>query len=37
MIINAGITEIVYENPYPDELAQELLSESNIIMRKFEN
>ena len=24
MLINAGITEIVYQNPYPDELSQEL-------------
>ena len=32
MIINAGITEIVYQNPYPDELAQEMLAESKIKM-----
>ncbi|MEG2982292.1 MAG: cytidine/deoxycytidylate deaminase family protein [Raoultibacter sp.] len=35
MIINAGITEIVYQNPYPDELSQELLAESGIALRVF--
>ncbi|MEF9841220.1 MAG: cytidine/deoxycytidylate deaminase family protein [Raoultibacter sp.] len=36
MIINAGITEIVYQNPYPDELAQEMLAESKIKMRVYQ-
>ncbi len=35
MIINAGIREIIYQNPYPDELAQELLVESGILLREF--
>ncbi|MEG0146914.1 MAG: cytidine/deoxycytidylate deaminase family protein [Raoultibacter sp.] len=35
MIINAGITEIVYQNPYPDELSQEMLAESGIALRVF--
>ncbi|WP_295997398.1 cytidine/deoxycytidylate deaminase family protein [uncultured Adlercreutzia sp.] len=35
MLINAGITEIVYQNPYPDELSQELLAESDILVREF--
>lgn len=30
MIINAGITKIMYLEGYPDELSQELLSEANI-------
>lgn len=30
MIINAGITKIIYLEGYPDELSQELLSEANI-------
>ncbi|MEG1512821.1 MAG: cytidine/deoxycytidylate deaminase family protein [Raoultibacter sp.] len=35
MIINAGITEIVYQNPYPDELSQEMLKESGITLRIY--
>lgn len=35
MIINSGIKEIVYQNPYDDELSRELLAESNIIMREY--
>ena len=35
MLINAGIVEIVYQNPYPDELAMELLGESDIILREY--
>lgn len=35
MIINAGIEEIVYQNPYPDELAMEMLEESGIKVRVF--
>ena len=35
MIINAGIEEIVYQNPYPDELSQEMLKESGIKVRVF--
>lgn len=36
MLINAGISEIIYRNPYPDELAMELLNESNIKIRIFD-
>ena len=36
MLINAGIEEIVYKNPYPDELAMELLKESGIRLCVFE-
>lgn len=35
MLINAGITEIVYAEGYPDDLARELLEESGIIVRRF--
>ncbi len=35
MLINAGITEIVYQNPYPDELSMDLLGESGITLRVF--
>jgi len=35
MLINAEIREIVYAEGYPDELAQLMLLESNIKVRKF--
>lgn len=30
MIINAGFAEIIYENPYDDKLAMDMLQEANI-------
>lgn len=36
MLINAGIKEIIYENEYPDELAMNMLEESNIRIRRLE-
>lgn len=36
MLTNAGISEIVYQNPYPDELAMELLKEAGMKMRVFD-
>lgn len=35
MIINAGISRIVVSEGYPDELAEELLSEANIKIEKL--
>lgn len=35
MIINAGITRVVYEGGYPDELAAELIQESGVIVEHF--
>ena len=35
MIINAGIKEIIYKEPYPDELAMDLLSQTDIKLRRF--
>jgi len=35
MIINAEISEIVYEEDYEDELAKKLLKEANIKIRKY--
>ena len=35
MLINAGVTEIIFSGEYPDELAQEILSESSIKIKKF--
>lgn len=37
MIINAGITEVVYENPYDDELAMSMLKESGMKLRVFDS
>lgn len=36
MLINAGIEEIVYANPYPDELSQQMLAETNVKLRVFQ-
>jgi len=36
MLVNAEIKEIVYLNDYPDELSKEILKESNIKVRRFQ-
>lgn len=36
MLINAGITEIIYANPYPDELSLGMLDEAEIPYRVYE-
>ena len=36
MLINAGIVEVVYEQAYPDELAQSILAESGMLVRKLQ-
>ncbi len=35
MLINCGVTEIVYLDGYPDELAMEMLGQAEIIVRQF--
>jgi dCMP deaminase len=35
MIINAGITKIIYDVGYPDKLGFEMLSEAGIIIEQF--
>jgi len=35
MLINAGIKEIAYQDSYPDDLAQQMLTEAKIKMRKL--
>lgn len=35
MLINAGISRVVYDNPYPDELAQEMMGESQMQIEVF--
>jgi dCMP deaminase len=37
MIINAGIKRLVYAGGYPDELAVEMLKESDLKVDKYEN
>ena len=36
MLINADIEEIIYANPYPDELAMSMLSEAGIKLRVYD-
>ena len=35
MLVNAGIKELIYLEHYPDELAEKILRESNIKVRKL--
>ena len=35
MLINSGVTEIVYSGDYPDDLAKKMLDESDIKIRNF--
>jgi len=35
MIINAGITEVIFEGDYPDKMALEILKEAGIKLTKF--
>ncbi len=37
MLINAGIKEIIYEQGYDDPLADEMLKEAGIRIRRFQN
>lgn len=37
MLINAGVTKIIYKHPYPDRLAQDLLAESNVTVVRFQD
>lgn len=36
MLINAGIERVVYANPYPDKLAQEMMGQSKMKIEEFE-
>lgn len=36
ILINAGVTEIVYADAYPDRLSEEMLSEAGVTLRRFE-
>jgi dCMP deaminase len=35
ILINAGITEIIYGEAYPDELSEEMLAESGVARRLY--
>ena len=35
MLINAGVTEIVYSGEYPDDLAKKMLRESTLKIKRF--
>jgi deoxycytidylate deaminase len=35
MLINAGVTEIIYSGEYPDDLAKRMLSESTLKIKRF--
>ncbi|MBN2248670.1 MAG: cytidine/deoxycytidylate deaminase family protein [Coriobacteriia bacterium] len=35
ILINAGITEIIYRNPYPDALATEMLQEAGVVATRY--
>jgi len=35
MLINAGVTEIIYAGEYPDELAKRMMNESNLKIKRF--
>jgi dCMP deaminase len=37
MLINAGIVRIVYEGPYPDELARDMLAEAGVALVRWPN
>ena len=37
MLINAGVNEIVFSGNYPDDLAKNMLDDSNIKLRNFNN
>jgi len=36
MLLNAGVTEVIYAEGYPDTLSAELLAESGILVRQFQ-
>jgi len=36
MIVNAGITRVVYKEGYPDDFAREILSEAGVALERYE-
>lgn len=37
MIINAGISRVVYKEGYPDEFSLQLFAEANVLIQKYED
>ena len=37
MIINAGISRVVYKEGYPDEFSMQLFAEANVLVQKYED
>lgn len=37
MIVNAGITRVVYKEGYPDEFSLQMLREGNVVLEKYED
>jgi len=36
MIVNAGISRVVYQNPYPDDFSQEIFGEAGVELIQFD-
>ncbi len=36
MIVNSGVSRLVYKYPYPDAFSQQILAESNLIVEQYE-
>lgn len=36
MIVNAGIVRVVYQNPYPDEFAREILASGGVVAEHYQ-
>lgn len=36
MIVNSGVTRVVYENGYPDDFAIDILKEGGVILERFQ-
>ena len=37
ILINAGISEIVYDEGYVDDLSKQILSETDVVIREFKS
>ncbi len=37
ILINAGIVEVIYADPYPDELAQQIFDEAGVAVRRIDD
>jgi len=37
ILINAGISEVIYKDDYVDDLSKQILDESNVVVRRYED